>query len=73
MYSEKRVAGAGSQFDSLSFPGDFAPAYSVSEPSVFVCSVLFLVPSEKRLSGFGLKKWYWLYRVSDQKPLTGGS
>src|SRR5262245_40794541 len=33
MYSEKFPSGAGSQFDCLPAPGDFAPTYTVSDPS----------------------------------------
>jgi len=48
--------GAGSQLVSFSLPGEFAPAYSVKEPSGLVCKFRFLVPSEYRFSGFGWKK-----------------
>jgi hypothetical protein len=46
MYSEKFPLGAGSQFDSLSAPGDFAPTYTVSEPSSLRLRFLFFVPTE---------------------------
>jgi len=40
------LPGAGSQLHFLSLPGDFAQAYSVSDPSGFRFSDLFFVPSE---------------------------
>ena len=46
---------------------DFAPAWSVREPSPLYLRVLFLVPSQYRFSSFGWKKCSASYRVSDPK------
>jgi len=46
MYSENVPFGAGTQLVSLSLPGDFAPKYSVSDPSgLYFRNDLLFVPS----------------------------
>src|SRR5262252_1996107 len=64
--------GAGSQFASLSFPGDSACRYKSTEPSGLVTNLLRWL-SVYRLRGLGTKKYLSLYIVSDQNPFTGGS
>src|SRR5262244_2008703 len=75
MNNEKSASfGAGSQFDRCKRSvGSSACTQIVSDPSAAVLRSLFLVPTEKRLIAFSAKKCSSLYRVSDQKPLTGGS
>jgi len=47
MYSENAPSGAGTQFDSLSGPGDRLPKCRVSEPSgLYLMNDLLFVPSE---------------------------
>ena len=66
--------GAGSQFASLSAPGDVAWNSSVMEPSGLVVGLLRML-TVNLLSGFGTNHHPLSisYMVIDQKPLTGGS
>src|SRR5262249_29389678 len=64
-------AGAGSQFDSLSTPGESFWISRSTEPSgldLRFCRGLI----EYRLIGLATKKYWELYIVTDQKPSTGG-
>src|SRR5262249_5283496 len=65
-------SGAGSQFDSLSAPGESFWTRRSTEPSgldLRFCRGLM----EQRLIGLATKKYSALYIVSDQKPSIGGN
>ena len=64
--------GAGSQFDSLSLPGDWFWTYSVSDPSSLNFS-LSRSPIAYRSIGLSTKNCFELYMVIDQNAPTGGS
>src|SRR5262245_18588912 len=66
--------GAGSQFASLSLPGDSFWTYSVSEPSALYFRSLRGL-TVNLFSGLGTnhQPWSISYAVIDQKALTGGN
>src|SRR5574337_1238222 len=67
-------SGAGSQFDSLSLPGESFWKYSVVEPSALVFRWLRgLTVNLFSLFGTNHQPWSIMYIVIDQNALTGGA
>ncbi len=69
----KSPFGAGSQFASMSLPGDSFWKYSVSEPSALYFGLLRRL-TVNLFSGLGTNHHPWSisYIVIDQNPSTGG-
>src|SRR5262245_29639265 len=67
----KDSVGAGSQFDSLSGPGDCVCMWIVTDPSGLTINSS-RSPIAYLFNGFAMKVCLELYIVSDQNPLTGG-